>query len=104
MVPSEAGGDTRRDGRLPHIRALATEEFLQLPARRVCARRARRLPARTGPPAARGARPGVEYGRRQAAPARAEVIQLSARYGIEALVNPEAKRRSRSAPLHNPPA
>src|SRR5437660_5215785 len=85
-------GPARHRGRLPHVRALATGELLQVHARRVPARCARRLPDRAGGPDSAIPNPERRALDKELRTARADLARLERGYGAAAADNAEQRR------------
>src|SRR6202158_3960710 len=95
--PSDAGdhqpmGPARHRGRLPHVRALATGELLQVHAGRVPARCTRRLPDRAGGPDPLHPQSRAPCLGSEGRAARADLAKLEREYGAAAADNAEQHR------------
>src|SRR5271157_2514115 len=85
-------GSARHRGRLSHVRPLATGELLQVHARRVPARRARRLPDRAGDPTRTIPNPERRTLDKEIRAARVDVARLERNLGAAAATNAERRR------------
>jgi hypothetical protein len=85
-------GPARHRSRLPHVRALATGELLQVHARRVPDRRAGRLPDRAGDPTRAIPNPERRALDKEIRAARADLAKLERELGTAAADNAEQRR------------